>query len=285
MSTFIKKLTGSALILFVSCQASYANQQCLPTKEIVESNNLILSDGTIIQPDNVKAIRAEFYSDNNYIYGYQYVEFDRCEQINLNSLSYTFNTTGITNQIYSKLLQVSGSWSQSYDLLAEQPLNDRNKTEIPPYHKEGNIDYHINNHGLITSSNDSFTINDGDQSSGESRYYFDTAQRLTHYTTRSDDGYSSGSYYFTYDHAGKLISSQSPGSYLTYIYDNQDRIFQIFQLTTYSNGIFSRQLNCVKWDNRGGCTKSVTDALEIYPDKTSRHQQFFSSATYQYWDE
>lgn len=283
MYALIKKLTGSALIFFVSYQAAYASQECPTAKEIIESNNLIISSGTIVQPDNVRSIRAEFYSNKNYIYGYQYVEFGRCGEINLNSLSFTLNTAEITNQIDAKLLQVAGSWNQNYDLIAEQLPYDRTQAKIPSYRKEGNIVYHINNHGLITSSNDSFTVNDEYQGSGESRYYFDTAQRLSYYTTRSDDGYSSGNYYFTYDHAGKLISSQNPGSYLSYIYDNQERISQIFQLTIYPNGIFSRQLNCVQWDNRGGCTESVTDALEIYPNK-SLQQRFFTNATFQYWD-
>ncbi|WP_140918534.1 hypothetical protein [Limnobaculum xujianqingii] len=279
MSLVIK---SSPLVLVIpALLASVAHADtpgsCPINKDIIVNNHLALL--SMPEFNHARVVETVTESDNTRSAFYYKFNYDRCGQLTDMYAQMTRNELRFRIDSSYDISKIQQGWRNSYNVT----LFGMNKLF---YAREGAIDYQTDDKGLIVSSTDNY-ISGSDEKKAETGvtdgiYKTDDKFRMAYSLLSGSDESVNGEYRFFYQPDNKPFALISPTMNISYLYDQQQRASGMIEITVSPYYLGSKQTDCLEWNDRNDCTKSISKELELFPTYVVDRTTVLRS-TYTYW--
>ncbi|MCD1126271.1 hypothetical protein LPW36_09700 [Jinshanibacter sp. LJY008] len=279
MSLVIKRSLLALVIPASLVSVAYADtiENCEVNKDIIINNHLTLL--SIPEFNHAREVETVTESDNTRSAFYYKFNYDRCGQLTDMYAQITRNELRFRIDSSYDISKNQQGWKNSYNVT----LFGMNKLF---YAREGAISYHADDNGLIVNSTDNY-ISASDEKKAENGitsgiYKTDDKFRMAYSLLSGTDESVNGEYRFFYQPDNKPFALISPTMSISYLYDEQQRASGMIEITVSPYYLGSKKTDCLEWNERNDCTRSVSKELEMFPayivDRTT-----VLRSTYTYW--
>ncbi|AWH87442.1 hypothetical protein [Limnobaculum parvum] len=263
--------------LLVSVVHAETAKDCVVGKETVINNHLALLN--MPEFNHAREVETVTESDNTHSAFYYKFNYDRCGQLTDMYAQITRNELRFRIDSSYDIRRNQQGWRNSYNVT----LFGMNKLF---YAREGAIDYHTDDKGLIVSSTDNYLSGSDDKKAENGVtngiYKTDDKFRMAYSLLSGSDETVNGEYRFFFQPDNKPFALIGPTMSISYLYDSQQRASGMIEITVSPYYLGNKKTDCLEWNERNDCTKSISKELELFPTYVVDRTTVLRS-TYTYW--